>query len=447
MIAALAIHGLLTTAVLLATAAALDPLLRRSAASTRFLWLAAMLASAGLLLVAPLRTRDAAAPSQAGAAESAIAVDRPPVLLGLGTVASEAAAELPRWLERALATLWMGGSLGVAFVLAVAYRRQRQLLRRSPRDVIAGVEVHVSDLLGPAVLGIGGGAVIVPRWLQSRSAAEQRLVLTHELAHREAGDARWLWLAAATLVVMPWNPLLWWGLRRFRLATELDCDQRVLAGGVATRDYGALLIDLTSAAAHARGGMLAFSPRPSQLEARVRAMTTSQFGPRGRRVARFTAGLAVLTAFGIACSSELQRSVEPSDGAAAAVQEVPLRPGDAPAPGTLPPDASSADVSENPVFFDFQVERTAAAIPGSSGPRYPTELRSAGVEGEVLIQFVVNEQGNVLRESVRTLKASHPEFEQSVLAALPQMRFTPAQKDGQPVPQLVQQPFVFQLKR
>lgn len=447
MIAALAIYGLLTSALLLATAAVLDPLLRRSSGSARLLWLGAMLASTLLLLVAPLRTQESAAAVSVAPTETAGAVDRPPVLLGLGTVASEAAAELPRWLDRALAALWISGSLGVAFMLFVAHRRQRHILRRSPRGVMAGVEVHISESIGPAVLGLGRGEVVVPRWLQARSTVEQRLVLAHELAHRDAGDARWLWLATATLVVMPWNPLFWWGLRRFRLATELDCDRRVLAGGVATRDYGALLIDLTSAAAHARGGLLAFSPRPSQLEARVRAMTTTQFGPRGRQVARLTAGLAVLTAFGIACSSELQRPVDPTDGDAAAMREVPLRPGETPAPGTLPSDASSSDVSEHPVFFDFQVERTAGTMAGSPGPRYPNSLREAGVEGEVLVQFIVDAAGRANVASFRVLKSTHPLFEESVRSALPQMRFTPAEKDGLPVHQLVQQPFVFQLAR
>jgi outer membrane biosynthesis protein TonB len=40
-------------------------------------------------------------------------------------------------------------------------------------------------------------------------------------------------------------------------------------------------------------------------------------------------------------------------------------------------------------FLEFQVESAVTPAPGSEAPRYPDALRSAGVEGEVLAQFVV----------------------------------------------------------
>ncbi|MEK0430488.1 MAG: hypothetical protein RL139_292 [Gemmatimonadota bacterium] len=108
--------------------------------------------------------------------------------------------------------------------------------------------------------------------------------------------------------------------------------------------------------------------------------------------------------------------------------------------GVVPPNADQA-------YFDFQVEKPVAPIPGSGAPRYPDILRSASVEGEVLAQFVVDTLGRVEINTFKVIRKSHDLFEASVRAALPAMRFLPAEVGGRKVKQLVQQPFVFALQR
>jgi len=98
-------------------------------------------------------------------------------------------------------------------------------------------------------------------------------------------------------------------------------------------------------------------------------------------------------------------------------------------------------------YFDFQVEKPVGAMPGSAGPRYPDILRSGGVEGQVLAQFVVDTTGRIEVASFRVLRSDHAMFEQAVRSALPNMRFLPAEIGGRKVKQLVQQPFVFALQR
>lgn len=98
-------------------------------------------------------------------------------------------------------------------------------------------------------------------------------------------------------------------------------------------------------------------------------------------------------------------------------------------------------------YFDFQVEKPVGAVPGGEGPRYPDILRSGGVEGQVLAQFVVDTTGRVEIASFRVLRSDHAMFEQAVRSALPRMRFFPAEIGGRKVKQLVQQPFVFALQR
>jgi len=84
---------------------------------------------------------------------------------------------------------------------------------------------------------------------------------------------------------------------------------------------------------------------------------------------------------------------------------------------------------------------------GTFRPDYPAALRSSGVEGQVVVQFVVTESGRVDRESVKVISASNDLFASSVASALGRMRFTPARIGAHAVSQLVQQLFVFRLDR
>jgi protein TonB len=98
-------------------------------------------------------------------------------------------------------------------------------------------------------------------------------------------------------------------------------------------------------------------------------------------------------------------------------------------------------------FFEFQVEKPVQALPGGSQPRYPDILRQAGVEGEVLAQFVVDTTGKAEMNSYKVLKTTHELFGNAVKNALPGMKFIPAEVGGRKVRQLVQQPFTFAISK
>jgi protein TonB len=98
-------------------------------------------------------------------------------------------------------------------------------------------------------------------------------------------------------------------------------------------------------------------------------------------------------------------------------------------------------------YFEFQVENPVTPAPGGGQPRYPDALRLAGVNGEVLAQFIVGPDGRADVESFKVLKSSNDLFTQSVRNALSQMRFKPALVGGKAVRQLVQQPFTFTISQ
>jgi len=64
-------------------------------------------------------------------------------------------------------------------------------------------------------------------------------------------------------------------------------------------------------------------------------------------------------------------------------------------------------------------------------PTYPAELAAKGEVGGVILELIIGADGKVT--SVKSLRSSHPLFDQAAIAAVNQWIFSPAQKDGVPV--------------
>ncbi|HEX6601348.1 MAG TPA: TonB family protein [Solirubrobacterales bacterium] len=102
-------------------------------------------------------------------------------------------------------------------------------------------------------------------------------------------------------------------------------------------------------------------------------------------------------------------------------------------------------VDANQTYFEFQVEKPVVSL-GNASPVYPPMLQSQGVTGQVIAQFVVNTEGRVEMDTFKVIESSHELFTAAVKSALSRMRFQPAEVGGHKVKQLVQQPFVFNVK-
>jgi TonB family protein len=96
---------------------------------------------------------------------------------------------------------------------------------------------------------------------------------------------------------------------------------------------------------------------------------------------------------------------------------------------------SSKDVQE--------VAQQRAVIP----VRYPEDLRSLAISGEVDVRFIVDTTGRVRAGSVTVLRSTHPSFTRAVTEYLRTTKYHPARVGGIAVAQLVEQPFTFSLDR
>jgi bla regulator protein blaR1 len=145
-------------------------------------------------------------------------------------------------VDTLLVGAWRTASIALAMVIIVSGAHLSWRRRRWDRGDMAGTAVYISEDSGPAVVGFLHPQIVVPRWLTKFSPGEQELVIAHERSHLDAHDAQLLTIAVCLLVCMPWNLVLWWQLRRLRLAIEIDCDARVLGLGHPVVRYGETLI-------------------------------------------------------------------------------------------------------------------------------------------------------------------------------------------------------------
>jgi len=89
------------------------------------------------------------------------------------------------------------------------------------------------------------------------------------------------------------------------------------------------------------------------------------------------------------------------------------------------------------------VDKPVIMMPGVATPNYPPMLRSAGIAGGVLVEFVVDTLGRIEPGSSRVVQSDHDLFTNAVREVMPRLRFMPAEARGHKVRQLVRLPFRF----
>jgi len=412
------------------------------------------------------------------------------------------------WGQRAttiVLCVWLGLSLALVLWLALGIIHWRAARQSWDRVTLDGIDVDVSPSTGPAVLGFLSHRIVVPAWATRMEPEHRRLILAHEGEHIDAHDPERLALAIAAIVLMPWNIGLWVCAARLRRAIELDCDARVLKRFPGAREYGYVLLEV-AARGRSTGPlavpMVGLLRLPSELEQRLVAMTRKR--TPGYRAA-VGGGLAAVAAVTVAFASpvpvaQVQTGFTPvpaaigTPGSVRRVNRVVL--------DTIPQErtktdtltarqrdsirviereraARSAAVQKaqaaievarvelmkrraelnaataraqdvvpgtypNPhvTYFAYQVEKPAVTL--SRAPVYPPTLRSAGIGGEVDVEFTVDTTGRLDPSApIKITRSTNDLFKAAVLKALPEMRFAPAEVGGRKVKQLLQQPFTF----
>lgn len=101
---------------------------------------------------------------------------------------------------------------------------------------------------------------------------------------------------------------------------------------------------------------------------------------------------------------------------------------------------AAAALAATQIFQLGELDQTPVAR-FQARPHYPTELRTSGIEGSVVVEFIVNVDGDV--QQARAIRSTRNELESAAAEAVAKWKFKPGRKDGRDVNTRMQVPIVF----
>jgi beta-lactamase regulating signal transducer with metallopeptidase domain len=293
------LYVIMVTLLLSIGAYAAERAARLRRARTRWIWATAIVASLALPTIVSSVSIELPSVVAPPVAQKMVALrDATTQVLSPVMWVSGSAAEPRGWrdFDSLLTALWRAASAAMLAGLLVSGLVLFVRKRRWRMATVSGAQVHVTEGVGPAVVGLLRPRIVVPTWVTLALPRVQSAVIAHEQSHLDARDPQLLTVALALLVFMPWNLPLWWQLRRLRYAIEVDCDARVLRGGIDPTHYGETLISVGERQSAYIGAVAAMSESKSFLEQRIRIMISKPV--RWRR-----AGMAALAATALAVTA------------------------------------------------------------------------------------------------------------------------------------------------
>lgn len=108
-----------------------------------------------------------------------------------------------------------------------------------------------------------------------------------------------------------------------------------------------------------------------------------------------------------------------------------------------PEDSPSALEQEVKPLPTYQVT-TLPRIREQPQPNYPPSLRAAGIEGDVILELLIDATGNTLEATI--VESSNPAFNDAALEAARAVKFAPARQGDQAVAVKIRFPIRFRLR-
>jgi bla regulator protein BlaR1 len=343
---------------------------------------------------------------------------------------SSALPAIPVGASTPIVLVWLSG----AFLVLAGWLRQSHRLavraRRSP-PIVDGVvhdtlrrierEEHISTptaivaanhSIEPGVLGIRTPVLLWPAHLTTGlSHAHIEAIVAHEVCHIVRRDNLLALVQIAVTAAFWFHPLVWWIGKRLVDERERACDERVLARGRPPGTYAESILEtcrLCIASPLVNVSGVTGGDLKRRIVRIVKHVPVAPFGvPK-----KIALGLAVLLTVFVPILGGAGSRV-----ATAAAAQQPDRPG-----GRV----------------------TMPKLKREVKPQYSERAKQEKIEGEVLMECVVNADGTV--GNIKVVKSLHPDLDQAAMDAAAQWLFEPGTRDGKPVDVIVTIAMSFTLK-
>ncbi len=307
---------------------------------------------------------------------------------------------------------------------------------------IHGIHLLISEsITSPfSTRALGSKQIVLPVQLLE-SPRNLQLAIKHELQHVRNGDLEWVILLEAVKVLCFWNPAVWLWHNEFDCLQEFACDEVLVnERGVNSQAYGSCLLDVASSISGR--AMLASSnmvPKFSlwqdhkhQLQRRI-LMLVNTGNKKNTRLK--TLCYSLLIGFGLMDAAVMVFAAGSDMNGARAK----------PASAVVKAKQEFADAQMRQQLADAMTR--SAAIKFEAGPvvrvnpEYPAAALSHGLDGQVLVQFTIDETGSVQDVvALRSCVWSHPgtvadckeddSFKESALAAVKKWKYAAARNSG-----------------
>jgi TonB family protein len=249
-----------------------------------------------------------------------------------------------------------------------------------------------------------------------------REILIHELAHIRNRHSWDLLLADLCIFVQWFNPAAWLLKQELQNIHEYEADETVLREGVNARNYQMLLI---KKAVGTRLYSMANSFNHSSLKKRITMMLKEKSNPWARAKYLYILPLAAL-----AVTAFARPEVSAVADEISAVKVIAPAVHDSIQPNVQPAVAAPSSALDQMPEFPGGMEALNTYL--RNNIRYPQEAQKAGIQGRVIIQFIVSKDGSITDAEV--VESVDPQLDAEGLRLIKNMpRWKPGMRKGQAI--------------
>lgn len=337
----------------------------------------------------------------------------PEIVVGTaGTEPGNQVFVISEWIKY----IYIAGILVLSVRLIVQAISLYMIILRTPEKTVNGIRIKcMKDKSGP--FSFFNWIFLNPDNVKEEEISE---ILTHEMAHVRQKHSIDVIISELVNICCWINPFAWLMKREVRLNLEFLADRKVMDAGFATKSYQYHLLGLTYNHKYGLSNNFNFS----HLKQRIIMMNKKKTNGAGHiKYALFAIpAFALLLAGNISCSSEALKKDEVKENATTeetfmVVEQMPEFPG---------------GIQELMSFLSKNI-------------KYPKAAQKNGIQGRVIVQFVVEKDGTPTEFKV--MRSVDPDLDAEALRVMKEMpKWKPGMQKGQVVRVKYTLPVTFRLQ-